>query len=560
MNDQFIQLGEVAAEVAAEIEAKMQRQIVTLKEMVALCLHKSRPSKQLYGTNGRKLSWMFDLRPMLLDPVALEKIADEFWERWEFEWPFQLAAVETAGIPIMLAIMMRGHEKYQVNVNGLIIRKKRKKHGFQEQIEGTLRPDVPVIVVDDSANSCGTLEQARVVLREAGAKIREAFVVVGFESQMGKEWERRHGIPVRHIFTPADFMMKVDNPFKIKTDCRVAWTFASPNPNFAFAVAKSTPVVADGRIMFGSDAGVLWCLDALTGRVLWWYGTADKTGKGIVSSPKVKDGRVYFGSYAGTLHCLDVETGAEVWRSKPCDYIGSSPAILEDRLFIGLEYQPKGTTGEALGACGAFSLETGECLWLYPTKNQLHGSPTAIPSLQAVIWGTNDNDVLVLDAETGGLRRKFETGGPIKYPVAVREETNQAVFGSFDGSIYVWDYVTGEVQVQVPTDDIVYSTALIDGDRAWMGSADETLTVVDLDRAIVLRQIDCGEKVHASPAQIGNTVYVGTSGGALLGFDRVSMDLVAKYQFPERITNAVVASGNLLYVLAFDNRLWAIEV
>lgn len=531
----------------------------TLHNMVAGCIHKSRPGKQLYGLTGRKLAWMFDLRPLLLDAEALDRVATEFWERYEGEWPFQLAAVETAGIPIMIAVMIQGLNR-GVCVNGLIIRKKRKKHGFQEQIEGRLDPDLPVVVVDDSANSCSTLEQARVVLREAGARISEAFVVVGFDSQMGKAWEHRHGIPVRSVFKASDFGVTIDQPFKPKTQCRVAWTFASPNPNMAFAVAKSTPVVVDGKILFGSDAGVLWCLDALTGRVLWWHGTADKTGKGIVSSPKVQDGRVYFGSYAGTLHCLDVETGATVWSSKPCDYIGSSPCLMDGRLFIGLEYQPKGTTGEALGACGAFDMETGECLWLHPTKNQLHGSPTPLPSLQAVIWGTNDDDVLVLNAESGELIRKCVTGGPIKYPVAVREETNQAVFGSFDGGIYVWDYATGEVQMQVATDDIVYSTALIDGGRAWMGSADHSLTVVDLDRSVILRQIDVGEKVHASPALIGNTVYVGTSGGVLFGFDRVSMDLVAQYQFPERITNAVAAAGNLLYVLAFDNRLWAIEV
>jgi orotate phosphoribosyltransferase len=539
--------------------AAMSEPVPTLWHLVSGCIHKSRPGKQLYGIGGRKLGWMFDLRPLLLNPVALDKIADKFWDLFEMDWPFQLAAVETAGIPVMMVIMMRGYER-GVTVNGIIIRKKRKKHGFQEQIEGRLDPALPVVVVDDSANSCGTLEQARVVLREAGAKISHAFVIVGFESAAGKEWEHRHGIPVARLFTPAEFGVTINNPFAPKTEYRVAWTFASPNPNFAFAVAKSTPVVADGRVMFGSDAGVLWCLDALTGRVLWWYGTADKTGKGIVSSPKVQDGRVYFGSYAGTLHCLDIQTGREVWACKPCDYIGSSPCLMDGKLFIGLEYQPKGSTDEALGACGAFDMETGECLWLHPTKKQLHGSPTPVPSLRAVIWGTNDNDVLVLNAETGELIRKCVTGGPIKYPVAVREETNQAVFGSFDGGIYVWDYVTGEVQMQVTTEDIVYSTALIDEGRAWMGSADDTLTVIDLDRAVVLRQIDVGEKVHASPARIGNVVYVGTSGGLLLGFDRVSMDLVARYQFPERITNAVVASGNLLYVLAFDNRLWAVEV
>lgn len=530
-----------------------------LREKVAACLSRSQPGKQLYGIGGRRLAWMFDLRPLMLDGDGLDMIAREFWDRYEFEWPFQVAAVETAGIPMMVAIVMAGRDR-GVDVNGIIIRKKRKKHGFQEQIEGRLRPDVPVVVVDDSANSCGTLEQARVVLREAGAKIASAFVVVGFESQMGKAWEHRHGIPVSFLFRADEFGVKIDGPFSPKTKYRTAWTFASPNPNYAFAVAKSTPAIADGQIVFGSDAGVLWCLDALTGRVLWWYGTADKTGKGIVSSPKIEDGRVYFGSYAGTLHCLDLKTGKQIWGCKPCDYIGSSPALMGGRLFIGLEYQPKGTTDAALGACGAFDMATGECLWLLATKNQLHGSPTALPSCNAVIWGTNDSEVLVLDADSGECRQKIKTGGPIKYPVAVREETQQAVFGSFDGGVYVWNYGTGEVELKVETDDIVYSTALIDGSRAWMGSADNTLTVVDLDRQTILRQIDCGEKVHASPARIGNTVYVGTSGGVLLGFDAVSMDLVAKYQFPERITNAVAASGNLMYVLAFDNRLWAIEI
>lgn len=530
-----------------------------LREKVAACLNWSKPGKQLYGIGGRRLSWMFDLRPLMLDGDGLDMIAREFWDRYEFEWPFQVAAVETAGIPMMVAIVMAGRER-GVDVNGIIIRKKRKKHGYQEQIEGKLRPDVPVMIVDDSANSCGTLEQARVVLREAGARIAGAFVVVGFGSSQGKDWEHQNGIPVSSIFMADEFGVQVNNPFWPKTAYRVAWSFASPNPNFAFAVAKSTPAIADGRIVFGSDSGVMWCLDALTGRVLWWFGTADKTGKGIVSSPKIKDGRVYFGSYAGTLHCLDLQTGKQIWGCKPCDYIGSSPALLDGRLFIGLEYQPKGNTDAALGACGAFDLETGDCLWLHPTKRQLHGSPTPIPSKGAVIWGTNDDDVLVLDAATGECVQRIKTGGPIKYAPSIREETSQSVFGSFDGGIYVVNYDTGAVEMRVPTEDIVYSTALIDGNRAWMGSADHTLSVLDLDRKTILRQIDCGEKVHASPARIGNTVYVGTSGGLLLGFDAVSMDLVAKYQFPERITNAVVASGNLMYVLAFDNRLWAIEI
>ena len=73
----------------------------------------------------------------------------------------------------------------------------------------------------------------------------------------------------------------------------------------------TSPVVADGRVLLASiDAHTVHALDATSGKELWQY----TAGARVDSPPTYWQGRVLFGSADGCVYCLRASDGAIVWR------------------------------------------------------------------------------------------------------------------------------------------------------------------------------------------------------------------------------------------------------
>jgi outer membrane protein assembly factor BamB len=71
------------------------------------------------------------------------------------------------------------------------------------------------------------------------------------------------------------------------------------------------PVVADGRVFFGSSSDhQVRCLDLASGKTQWTF----FTGGPVRLAPTVFEGRVYFGSDDGYAYCLDAKDGSVVWK------------------------------------------------------------------------------------------------------------------------------------------------------------------------------------------------------------------------------------------------------
>ncbi len=86
-------------------------------------------------------------------------------------------------------------------------------------------------------------------------------------------------------------------------DLEPAWTAEIPDP--------TAPVIAAGRVYIASkDAHTLHCLDAADGAPAWTF-TAD--GR-IDSPPTHTDGRVLFGSADGWVYCLSADAGKLAWK------------------------------------------------------------------------------------------------------------------------------------------------------------------------------------------------------------------------------------------------------
>ncbi len=106
---------------------------------------------------------------------------------------------------------------------------------------------------------------------------------------------------------------------------------------FADGPVRFAPVASDGRVIFGSDDGILRCVSADKGELLWQKRAVPNDrqllGNGrlisvwpIRGGPVLHAGRVYFAAGVWPLegvfiYCLDAATGREVWLNDRTSYI-----------------------------------------------------------------------------------------------------------------------------------------------------------------------------------------------------------------------------------------------
>ena len=149
-------------------------------------------------------------------------------------------------------------------------------------------------------------------------------------------------------------------------------------------LGASTPAFVGDRIYVfarqGADEATL-CLDAATGSEIWreQYSAAEVQGaarshSGPRSSPAVAEGKVVNLGVGGILSCLDAATGEVVWRKDPYPnvvpayYTSMSPLIVD-----GLAIAHLG--GDDGGAIIAYDLESGDRRWTWEGDGPSYASP-----------------------------------------------------------------------------------------------------------------------------------------------------------------------------------------
>jgi outer membrane protein assembly factor BamB len=98
----------------------------------------------------------------------------------------------------------------------------------------------------------------------------------------------------------------------------------------------SSVLVYDGQLYFGSDTGVVTCVDAKTGEKLW----QERTGGIFSSSPVAGDGKIYFSSETGETFVYASGREPKLIAENSVDgRIVASPAIAGGRLYLRLDHR-----------------------------------------------------------------------------------------------------------------------------------------------------------------------------------------------------------------------------
>ena len=124
----------------------------------------------------------------------------------------------------------------------------------------------------------------------------------------------------------------------------------------------STPAVANGVVIVGSDDNNTYALNATTGAKLWNFTTG-----GSAESPAVANGLVYVGSFDNNVYAINATTGAKLWNFTTGGWVESSPAVANGVVYVG---------GHDHNTY-ALNATTGAKLWNYTTGGQVSSPAVA---------------------------------------------------------------------------------------------------------------------------------------------------------------------------------------
>jgi quinohemoprotein ethanol dehydrogenase len=200
---------------------------------------------------------------------------------------------------------------------------------------------------------------------------------------------------------------------------------------------EATPLVIDGVMYTSGVWGIVYALDAVTGKLLWSFhpgidpasarnACCDVVNRGVA----VRDGVVFVASEDGRLHALDAKTGAEKWTADTIinrhqTYASTGAVLLtSDSVVIGNSGADLGD-GSTRGYISAWDIKTGAFKWRFFTVPPAPGQPFEHPELAmaAKSWGPNHDG-------------RYQNGGTVWDGLSYDAQTDQIVFGTGNASPY----------------------------------------------------------------------------------------------------------------------------
>jgi outer membrane protein assembly factor BamB len=175
----------------------------------------------------------------------------------------------------------------------------------------------------------------------------------------------------------------------------------------------ATPALVGDRLYVFSREGddeVIRCLDVGSGKEIWQnkYAVQAATGPsgrehaGPRSSPTIADGKVVTLGVRGTLSCLDAATGKVLWRKDdfhdwPLFFTSSSPIVVDGLCIAQLG-------GMKNGGIVAYDLATGEQKWKWSGDGPAYASPeVATVDGAKLIVAETERQIVALTATDGKL-------------------------------------------------------------------------------------------------------------------------------------------------------------
>lgn len=146
--------------------------------------------------SGKRSNYYLDKYLFETCPDILKCLGEEF-ARHTTSATTLIAGAELGGVALAASTAMI------VNKNWIIVRNSKKEYGTSKMIEGVLKPNDVVLLVEDIATTGGQVLEAAKIIRETGARIEKIVAVID-RQQGARENIEAAGIMFQSIITKSD--------------------------------------------------------------------------------------------------------------------------------------------------------------------------------------------------------------------------------------------------------------------------------------------------------------------------------------------------------------------
>jgi outer membrane protein assembly factor BamB len=348
----------------------------------------------------------------------------------------------------------------------------------------------------------------------------------------------------------------------------------------------ASPVLVGDKLYVFTRQGedeVTLCLDAASGKTVWQdkypaepvKGPALNVGGGHPgprSTPAVAEGKICTLGVGGVVSCLDAATGKVVWRkdskSWPQFYTSASPIIVDGKCIV---YLGKRGNGEIV----AYDLASGEEKWKWSGDGPPYGSPVllTIDDTKQLISPT-DKAIVGLNVTDGKLLWQVPFGGG-----AYQNHSNTPIV---DGQTVIYSGPqagAGTIALKVAKKDGSYTAS-----ELWKKKDAATPYITPVLKDGLLFGVSSGRKFYCMDARTGDVLWTDstsrgesgavldagsvllalTSDNALVAFQPSKKEYteLAKYKVADTPLTwaSPVVAGNRVFVKDRDAlTLWSIQ-
>jgi outer membrane protein assembly factor BamB len=280
--------------------------------------------------------------------------------------------------------------------------------------------------------------------------------------------------------------------------------------------------------------------------------------------PAVAYGRLYFANNSGVMFAINAKTGKRAWKKRIGRCVAASPAVAGHTVYQAFLNRPpcnsKAKPGRLEGEVIAFASGFGKIRWrkrIGPTES----SPLVTDGV--VYVGDWRGRVYALDATTGRVRWTFQGKGRIKGAVA--RSGNRLYVGTYEGYLYALRVKTGKVIWRTKSQDRLggrgyfYSTPAVAYGRVYIGSTDRKVYSFGAASGKLRWSHGTGGYVYGSPAVWRKTVYVGSYSGRFYALDAATGDVRWRFKANGDISGSAVVLNGVVYFSTFKDRTYALD-
>ncbi len=284
--------------------------------------------------------------------------------------------------------------------------------------------------------------------------------------------------------------------------------------------------------------------------LIWTFNTE----RPVVSSPSIDRGRVFIGSNSGRIHSLDLKSGKELWSYQTEEPVEAAPCIVDGVVFIGSSdtfmYALEAKNGKL-----KWKFESGDKILGGANWSRIPGHPNPL-----ILFGSYDGTIYCLDGVSGEPVWTHETmsyvnGTPAVLPRGI------ALIGGCDSFIYMLRLKDGAEVGKIDTGSYIAGSIAVAENRGYLGHFDNEVIAFGIDsKEIEWTYRDREFPYFSSPGVSSDIIVIGGRDRKLHGINRETGESVWVFNARGAIDSSPVVCGDAVLVGSKDGRLYAVRL